>query len=63
MVAALSDFLELKSVLELHGSGRNADLTDNQADAIWPLVSAASDSLALLVPSLIARDPPDGAGE
>jgi hypothetical protein len=28
-----------------------------------PLVDAASDSLVLLIPSLVARDPPDGIGE
>jgi hypothetical protein len=38
-------------------------LTDDQADALWPLKSAASDSLAALVPSSIAHDPPDDAGE
>jgi hypothetical protein len=31
-------------------------------DALWPLVSTALDSRALLVPSLVARDPPDDAG-
>jgi hypothetical protein len=63
LVATLSHFLELKSELELHGFGQNADLTDDQADALWPLESAASDSLAALVPSSIAHDPPDDAGE
>jgi hypothetical protein len=38
-------------------------MIDDQADALWPLVSAASDSLASLVPSSIARDPPDDVGE
>jgi hypothetical protein len=36
LVAALSHFLELKSELELFGSGWNADQADNQADALWP---------------------------
>jgi hypothetical protein len=40
----LSHFLELKSKLELHGFGRNADLSDDQANALWPLVSVASNS-------------------
>jgi hypothetical protein len=35
----------------------------SQVDALWPLVSLASDSLALLIPSLVARDSPDGVGE
>jgi hypothetical protein len=50
-------------VLELLGSGRNADLTEDQTDALWPLVSVASDSLASLSPSSVACDPPDSVGE
>jgi hypothetical protein len=57
LVAALSQFPELKSELELLGFGRNTNLTDNQADALWPLGSAASDSLASLVPSSLAHNP------
>jgi hypothetical protein len=63
LVTALSHFPELKSELELVGSGQNAVLTDDQVDALWPLVSMASDSLALLVRSSIARDPPDDTRE
>jgi Ser/Thr protein kinase RdoA (MazF antagonist) len=63
LVAALSHFLELKSKLELPGFERYVDLTDDQANALWPMVRAASDSLASLVPSLIARDPTDDALE
>jgi hypothetical protein len=63
LVATLSPFLELKSKLELLGSGRNANLIEDQADALWPLVDVNLDSLASLVPSLVACDPPDGAGE
>jgi hypothetical protein len=63
LVVVLSYFLELKTELELLGSGHNADLTEDQADALWPLVSVASDSLASLVPSSIAHDSPDGVGE
>jgi hypothetical protein len=63
LLAALSHFLELKSELELPGSGRNVDLIDDQVNAPWPLVSAASYSLASLVPSSIAHDPPDDVGE
>jgi hypothetical protein len=51
MVAALSHFPELKGDLEFLGSRRNTDLTEDQADALWSLVNAASDSLALLIPS------------
>jgi hypothetical protein len=60
LVATLSHFSELKSKLEF---GRKADLTEDQADTLWPLVDAASDSLASLIPSSIACDPPDGARE
>jgi hypothetical protein len=35
LVAILSHFPELKSELELLGSGRNADLTEDQVDAFW----------------------------
>jgi hypothetical protein len=34
LVAALSHFLELKSELGLFGFGRNADLTEDQANAL-----------------------------
>jgi hypothetical protein len=63
MVVALSHFPELKNELELLGSGRYADLTEDQADALWPLVSVALDSPASLIPSSIARDPLDSVGE
>jgi hypothetical protein len=35
LVATLSHFLEMKSELELLGCGHNADLTEDQADALW----------------------------
>jgi hypothetical protein len=54
LVSTLWHFPELKSELEVLGSGQNVDLTDDQVDVIWPLVSAASDLLASLVPSLSA---------
>jgi hypothetical protein len=63
LVVILSDFLELESELELLGSWWNADLTDDQADALWPRVSGALDSLASLVPSSFAHNPLDDAGE
>jgi hypothetical protein len=63
LVAALSHILEPKSKLELLGSGRNADMTDDEADALLPLVTVASDSLASLVPFLIAHDPPNDTRE
>jgi hypothetical protein len=63
LVAGFSHFLELKSELELLGSERNADLIEDQANALWPLVDVASNSLASLIPSLVAHNPPNGAGE
>jgi hypothetical protein len=63
LVTTLSHFLELKSELELLGPRRNVDLIEDQTDALWPLVDAASDSLASLVPSSIARDHPDEVGD
>jgi hypothetical protein len=59
LVAALSHFPELEPELELLGSERDADLSDGQTDALWPLVSVALNSLASLVPSSLARDPPN----
>jgi hypothetical protein len=63
LVAALSHFLELKSEMELLGFGCNADLTVDQADALWNWVHAASDSLASHVPPSVACSPPNGMGE
>jgi hypothetical protein len=59
LVVILSHFSELKPELELLGSERDVDQRDDQADALWPLVSVALDSLASLVPSSLARDPPN----
>jgi hypothetical protein len=43
----------------LLGSGRDANLSDDQADALLPLVSLASDLLTSLIPSSLARGLPD----
>jgi hypothetical protein len=45
------------------GSGCNADLTEDEADALWTQVRMASDSLTSYVPSSVARGPLDGEGE
>jgi hypothetical protein len=45
LVAALSHFLKLEPDQELHGSGWDADLSDDRVDALWPLVSASSNLL------------------
>jgi hypothetical protein len=60
LVATLSHFLELGTELELLGSRRNADLTEDQVDAFWILVRAASNSLASHVLPLVARSSPVG---
>jgi hypothetical protein len=55
-------FLDLKFELELLGSRRNADLTEDEADTIWTQVRMASDMLASCVPPSVAHGPPDGTG-
>jgi hypothetical protein len=59
----VSHFPELDAVLEVLGSGRNARLTEDEVNALWSWVRAAVDSVALHVPSLVARNPPDSEGE
>jgi hypothetical protein len=61
LVAVLAYFPELEPELELLGSGRDTHLNDDWVDALRPLVSVASDSLASVVPSSLARDPLDHA--
>jgi hypothetical protein len=63
LVAALSHFSELDAKLELLRSRRNADLRDDQVDALWTRVRVASDSLASHVLPSIPHNPPDGTGE
>jgi hypothetical protein len=43
LVAIVSHFLELKTELEVLGSGRSADLIKNETDALWIQVCVASD--------------------
>jgi hypothetical protein len=59
LVAILSHFPKLEPELEFLKSGRDADLSDDQANALWPLVSVASNSLSSLIPSSLAHDPLD----
>jgi hypothetical protein len=63
LVAAVSLFPQLKTELEVLKSRHNADLTEGEAESLWIQVRVASDSLASHVPSLIACNPPDDAGE
>jgi hypothetical protein len=63
LVAIVSHFPKLKTELEVLGLGCSADLTVDKADALWIRVRTALDSLASHVPSSIARNSPDDAGE
>jgi hypothetical protein len=58
LVAVVSHFLELKFEVELLVSRRNAELTEDEADALWTRLHTASDSLASYVPSSVAHGPP-----
>jgi hypothetical protein len=62
LVAAMSHFLELKTDLEVLGSGRSVDLTEDEAYALWTRVRSAPDLLVSYVPSSVARNPPDSMG-
>jgi hypothetical protein len=59
LLAALSYFPKLELELELLGSRRDAYLSNDQVDALWPFVSVASDLLASLLPSSLPREPPN----
>jgi hypothetical protein len=63
LVVALSHFSELNTKLELLGSGCNIDLTEDQVNALWTLVRAASDLLASQVFPSVVRNSPNGAWE
>jgi hypothetical protein len=63
LVAAVSHFPELRAELEVLRSRHSVDLTEDEVDALWIQVHAASDSLVLHVPSLVAHNPPDAVGE
>jgi hypothetical protein len=63
LISALSYFSEVDAELELLMSRHNADLTEDQVDALWTWVCAASDSLASHVLPSIAHSPPNGTGE
>jgi hypothetical protein len=49
--------------MEVHGFGRSAGLIEDEVDALWSQVRTATDSLASHVPSSVAHNPPNGAGE
>jgi hypothetical protein len=63
LVVAVSHFPDLDADLEVLGSGHSAGLIEDEVDALWSWVCMAADSLVSHVPSLVAHNPPDGAGE
>jgi hypothetical protein len=63
LVAVVSHFQELKTDLEVIKSGRSMEVTEDEADALWSRVRAASDLLVSYVPSSVAHNPPDSMGE
>jgi hypothetical protein len=58
----MSHFLELKTDLEVPGSGHSADLTEDEAYALWTRVRSAIDLLVSYVPSSVACNPPYNMG-
>jgi hypothetical protein len=59
----MSHFPELKTDLEVLRSEHNADLTEDEVDALWTQMHMASDSVASYVPSSVARKPLNDARE
>jgi hypothetical protein len=63
LTAALSHILKLEVVLDLLGSGYNANLSCNEMETLWTWTHQASESLSSWVPPSAARSPPDDAEE
>jgi hypothetical protein len=63
LVVAVLYFLELDANLEVLGSGRNTGLTEGEVGAIWSQVCEVANSLESHIPSSVARNPPNSAGE
>jgi hypothetical protein len=59
----VSHFSELKTELEVLGSECIMDQIEDEVDALWTRMRTTSDSPASFIPSSVARNPPDGAGE
>jgi hypothetical protein len=59
----MSHFPELGTELELLGYGLNADLIEDQVNALWTQARQASDSLLSFVPPSVVHGSPDGARE
>jgi hypothetical protein len=63
LTAVLSHFPELELELKLLGSRYNTDQMKDEMEVFLTRNHQASESLSLRVPPLVARSPPDGAGE
>jgi hypothetical protein len=63
LITTLSQFPKLEPELELLGSGHNADLTENQLDALWTRTRRASESLSSSVLPSNARNSPGDTRE
>jgi hypothetical protein len=59
LVFAVSHFSELDADLEVLVSERSVGMTEDEVDALWSRLRAASDSLASQDPSSVACNPPD----
>jgi hypothetical protein len=59
----MSHFPELDADLEVLGFRRSTGLIEDEVDVVWSWVRAVADSLVLHVPSSMACNPPDSAGE
>jgi hypothetical protein len=59
----MSHFLDLDADLEVLGFRRSTGLTEDEVDVVWSWVRVATDSLVLHVPSSVACNPLDSAGE
>jgi hypothetical protein len=59
----LSCFSELETELELLGFGRNANLMEDQVDALWTMAHQDLESLASFNPLPVTRGSPNGVGE
>jgi hypothetical protein len=63
LTTTLSHFPELGAKLELLGSRRSTDLTEDQVNALWTYVCPALDLLVSYVPLLVSCGPPNGTVE
>jgi hypothetical protein len=63
LAAIVFHFPELEAELELLGSEHNADLAEDQVDALWTWMRQPSKLLAAFVPPAVARGSPNDMGD